>query len=109
MTDANLLTAILDSLPTPILFADTGHIVRYMNRAARTHYTGGAQLLGTSLLDCHNERSQQIMVEVLAAMEAGEEERLISEGAEERIYMRAVRAPDGQLLGYYERYEPRGL
>lgn len=107
MIDPSLLAAILDSLDSPILFADTEHVTRYMNQAAITHYTGGAGLIGQSLLDCHNERSQQIMREVLAALQAGEEERLISEDEEERIYMRAVRGAEGRLLGYYERYEPR--
>ncbi|MBN1485760.1 MAG: PAS domain-containing protein [Chloroflexia bacterium] len=105
MPDAQLLAAILDSLQAPILFADTEHVTRYMNRAAITHYTGGEKLLGQSLLDCHNERSQQIMREVLLALQQGEKERLISEDEGERIYMRAVRDPQGRLLGYYERYE----
>jgi PAS domain-containing protein len=34
MTDPTLLAAILDSLKDPILFADTDHIIRYMNKAA---------------------------------------------------------------------------
>jgi len=46
------------------------------------------------------------MIEILAAMQAGEEERLITDDEENRIYMRAVRGADGQVLGYYERYEP---
>jgi hypothetical protein len=46
------------------------------------------------------------MVDILAAMHAGEEERLITDNEEHRIYMRAVRDQDGRVLGYYERYEP---
>ncbi len=103
--DPSLLAAILDSLPTPILFADTGHIVRYMNRTACEHYSGGETLLGSNLLDCHNERSQQIIVGVLAELQAGREERLIEQDETRRIYMRAVRDPHGHLLGYFERYE----
>lgn len=106
MSDTALMAAILDSLTDPILFADTGHITRYMNRAAMTHYTGGENLIGRSVLACHNEESQRIMIEILAAMRDGEEERLITDDKENRIYMRAVRSPDGGLLGYYERYEP---
>ena len=107
MTDATLLAAILDSLNSPILFTDTEHVTRYMNQAAMAHYEGGAGLIGQSLLDCHNERSQQIMQEVLVALQAGEEERLISEDEKEHIYMRAVRDAEGRLLGYYERYQSR--
>ncbi len=48
------------------------------------------------------------MVEILAAFQTGEDERLITDNAKHRIYMRAVRDPVGKLLGYYERYEPPG-
>ncbi len=104
--DASLLAAILDSLPGPILFADTEHVTRYMNRAAMAHYSGGASLIGRSLLDCHNEQSQQMMKEILAAMYDGLEEQLISDDEEHRVYMRVVHDADGRVLGYYERYEP---
>jgi len=107
MIDAALMAAILDSLKDPLLFADTDHVIRYMNKAAIAYYEGGASLIGRSLLDCHNEQSQQQIIEILAAMQAGEEEeRLITDNEEHRIYMRAVRDADGQVLGYYERYEP---
>jgi DUF438 domain-containing protein len=106
MRDATLLAAILDSLKDPILFADTDHITRYMNKAAMAFYTGGKSQIGRSLLDCHNEQSQKMMIEILAAMHEGEEERLITDDEEQRIYMRVVRGANSQVLGYYERYEP---
>lgn len=107
MSDAARMAAILDSLKDPILFADTEHVTRYMNRAAIAFYEEGESLIGRSLLDCHNERSQQMMVDILAAMQSeGLEEQLITDDEEHRIFMRAVRDPDGGVLGYYERYEP---
>jgi PAS domain-containing protein len=107
MIDAARMAAILDSLKDPILFADTQHVTRYMNRAAVAFYTEGERLIGRSLLDCHNERSQQMMIDILAAMQTdGLEEQLITDDEERRIYMRAVRDLDGGVLGYYERYEP---
>jgi PAS domain-containing protein len=107
MVDATLMAAILDSLKDPVLFADTDHVTRYMNRAAVAHYEEGKSLIGRSLFDCHNERSQRMMVEILAAMQTeGLEEQLITDDEEHRIYMRAVRDTDGEVLGYYERYEP---
>ena len=107
MIGASLMAAILDSLKDPILFADTEHVTRYMNTAAIAHYAeDGENLIGQSLLNCHNERSQQMMIQILAEMHEGSEERLITDNAKYRIYMRAVRGTDGQLLGYYERYEP---
>lgn len=105
MPDVDLAAAVLDSLTDPILVADTDHVVIYMNRAAVLHYTGGAELLGTSLLDCHNERSRGIILETLEALTEGEEERLISSTSERRIFMRAVRGRDGSVIGYYERYD----
>lgn len=106
MVSKMLLAAILDSLQEPILVADTRHITRYMNRAAIEFYEEGESLIGRSLLDCHNERSQQMMVEILAEMHRGLTERLITDNEEHRIYMRVVRGPGGEVLGYYERYEP---
>ena len=105
MIDATLMAAILDSLKNPMTFVDTKHIIRYMNKAAIAHFDEGLALMGTSVLDCHNQESQKIIIEIMAAMRDGEEERLIEDGEKSRIYMRAVRDSEGQLLGYYERYE----
>jgi PAS domain-containing protein len=107
MIDATLMASILDSLRDPVLVADTEHVTRYMNKAAIAHYKEGESLVGRSLLDCHNAESQQMMIDILVAMQAdGLEEQLITDNAKHRIYMRAVRDPGGQVLGYYERYEP---
>ncbi len=103
---AALIAALLDSMKEPVLFADTEHKIRYMNKAAIAHYPEGESLIGRSLLDCHNESSQQIIIETLAALKGGEEERLITQNENHSVYMRAVRDSEGSLLGYYERYEP---
>ena len=113
MIDTTLMAAILDSLKAPVLFGDTQHVTRYMNRAAVAFYEGGESLIGQSLLECHNEQSQQMMIDILAAMQAGQiDEQLITESLiidnqERQVYMRAVRDSGGQLQGYYERYEPK--
>ena len=106
MINSEYLAAILDSLKDPVLVADTEHVTRYMNKAAKAYYEEGEDLIGRSLLDCHNERSQQMMVEILAEMHQGLEERLITDNEKHRIFMRVVRDREGQVLGYYERYEP---
>ncbi len=106
MIDASFLGAILDSLKDPILVADTEHVTLYMNKAAIAHYEEGEALVGRSLLDCHNERSQRTMKEILAEMHEGLDERLITDDDERRIYMRVVRDVAGEVLGYYERYAP---
>ncbi len=42
-------------------------------------------------------------------MHTSEDERLITDDEKHRIFMRAVRNDDGDVLGYYERYEPPAL
>jgi DUF438 domain-containing protein len=106
MISKSTMAAIMDSLKGPVLFADTNHVTRYMNKAAIAYYTDGEAQIGRSLLDCHNETSQAMMVEILAAMHEGLEEQLISGEEGHRVYMRAVRDHDGRVIGYYERYEP---
>ncbi len=106
MIDVTLMASILDSLKDPLVFADTDHIIRYMNRAAIAHYEDGENLIGRSIMDCHNAQSQAMILEILQGMRSGEEERLITDNEEHRIYMRAVRDAGGEILGYYERYEP---
>jgi len=106
MIDASTMAAILESLKDPVMFVDTGHIIRYMNKAAVAHFDDGEALLGTSVLDCHNEHSCKVIVETLAAMRQGEDERLITDNEKHRIYMRAVRDASGEVIGYYERYAP---
>jgi PAS domain-containing protein len=106
MNDAAFLTAILDAIDEPILVADTDHVIRTMNKAAIAFYDGGSALLGTSLLDCHNQESQQMILQILDAMEDGIDQQVFSDDGKQRITMRAIRDRQGQLLGYTERYDP---
>ncbi len=108
MIDRTTLIAFVESLKDPFVFADTAHVIRYMNKAAIAHYDDGAALIGRSLFDCHNDKSRRIIEETLEAFHAGEEERLITVDDDRLIYMRVVRDGDGKVMGYYERYEPRG-
>ncbi len=98
--------SLLNSIKDPILFADTNHIVQYMNKAGIEYYEEGEDLLKSNLLKCHNEESQKMMVEILAEMQTGLEEKIITDNEKYRIFMRAVRDEKGNLLGYFERYEP---
>ena len=98
--------SLLNSIKDPILVADINHIVQYINKAAIAHYSEGDKLLKTNLLKCHNEVSQKIMIDILAEMQNGLEEKLITDNEKYRIFMRAVRDNRGNLIGYFERYEP---
>jgi PAS domain S-box-containing protein len=102
----SLLEAFIESMGQPFVFVDTGHTIRYVSRTAESHYgMEKSELLGKSIFDCHNPESCRVIREVFTALEQGEEERLITDNARHRIWMRAVRGPDAELLGYFERYE----
>ena len=107
MTDPHLLSLLLDSLKDPFVFTDTDHVIRYMNKAAKAHYKQGEALIGTSLLDCHNPESCRVILEIFEEFKNNRlDEKLITDNTKYRIYMRAVRGGNGELIGYYERYEP---
>lgn len=107
--DNRTLHALLDSLIDPIVFADTDHIVRYLNQAAVLHFKEGRTLLEKSILECHNDQSNAEIITILAKMKQGLDEQLITDNDNQRIFMRAVRDSSGQLLGYYERYENKNI
>ena len=106
--EIRLMNLMMDSLKDPFVFVDTDHVIRYMNKSAISRYErwGGAELLGKSIFDCHNEHSCEAILEVLREMQDGGEEKLVTDNAKHRAYMRVVRDEAGQLIGYYERYEP---
>ncbi len=107
LTD-DLLMAFLDSLKDAFVFVDTGHIIRYMNKPACDRYKGRPAEVGRSIFDCHNANSKQVMLAVFDRLKQGEDEEIITDNEEYRVFMRAVRDRDGNLIGYYERFEPPG-
>ncbi len=77
-----------------------------MNTVAIGHYEEGEDLLQSNLLKCHNEESQEMMIDILSEMKNGLDEKLIIDNEKHRIFMRAVRDGKDNLIGYFERYEP---
>jgi DUF438 domain-containing protein len=106
MEQLELLTLILDSWNKSFVFADTDHIIRYMNAQARQHYAKWGDVLGKSIFDCHNANSCEMIRDCFARLQNGEEEVLFTDNQKHRVYMRGVRDTKGKLIGYYERYEP---
>jgi len=102
----DLYSILLDNLKDPFVFVDNDHIIRYMNNTAVNRYRAGEALLGQSIFSCHNSESKQIILEIFDKMKNGLVEEIISDTEQHRIYMRGVRDRDGNLIGYYERYEP---
>lgn len=102
--------AILDSVKHPIVFVDNDHIIRFMNRAAKVRYyerRGYAELIGKSILDCHNPVSINQIMQAYKRLENGEDEvRLhLDKDREKATVFVGVRDDNGRLLGYYERSE----
>ncbi len=109
MNELDFLPAILESLVEPIVFVDTGHIIRFVNQAARKKYAKRVKgsLVGMSIFGCHKEKSNTIIRKILEQMqnEGLDEQFLHNNKIGQKIYMRAVRDSSGNLLGYYERFE----
>lgn len=106
MDKEKLLIAFVNSIPDPVVIADTGHMIVHANRAADTIMGKNGPLEGRHLFDCHNENSKRILNEVLEKLKGGNEEVQITDRSEgkQRTFMRAIRDSDGKLIGYYERY-----
>jgi PAS domain S-box-containing protein len=107
--DSLTLRALLDSIADPIVFADSDHVIRYLNpAAARQHAAKGrTDLLGKSLADCHKPESMEKIRRIHAQLQDGVDEVFEAVNRKnQRVFVRAVRDDDRRLLGYYERFEP---
>ncbi|MBI9086862.1 MAG: PAS domain-containing protein [Desulfobacterales bacterium] len=101
--------AILDSIPHRLVFVDSTHVIRYLNRAAKAwFYTkrGFSELVGQSLFACHKPESRDTILALYERLRQGEEAVFVKVTPEkEKASMIAVRDPDGNLIGYWERFE----
>lgn len=102
----NIHSILLNSLKDELVFVDTNHVIRYGNSAAILRYKDDEPFIGRSIFSCHNSTSNNIIIEIFEKMKSGLEEEIITDNDKHRIYMRAVRDDNGNLLGYYERFEP---
>jgi DUF438 domain-containing protein len=96
---------ILESFTDPVAFVDAGHIIRYMNPAARIHYAKWGDVIGKSIFACHNENSGKIIRDIFTQLQNAKKEVIIHDSEKHRVYMRGVYDGDEKLIGYYERYE----
>jgi DUF438 domain-containing protein len=100
---------ILDSIPYPIVFVDTEHVIRYMNRTARFQYgqmRGYGDLIGKSIFECHNDASKEKIMQAVEKLKNHGNEIFLGVGVNnQRIYINPVRDENGVLLGYFERFE----
>ena len=83
-----------------------------MNPSAIQSYenNGGDKLIGTSILECHNEKSAEKIQEVVEWFSANETHNMVytfyNEKQNKDVYMVALREK-GKLIGYYEKHEYR--
>ncbi len=108
-----LFKSVLEQDRAAIVLCDLQHTIVYMNPAATARYAnrGGAALVGRSLLDCHGPASNAMIERVAAWFAADQSHNIIytyrNEKENKDVYMVALRADDGTLIGYYEKHEYR--
>lgn len=104
--------SIVDQDRSAIVICNLKHEIIYMNPAAVFNYAkrGGEQLVGQSLLDCHNSESVARIRQVIKWFSESEEHNIVytfhNEKQNKDVYMVALR-DEGKLIGYYEKHEYR--
>lgn len=105
--------SIVDSDIAPIVICDTEHKIIYMNPAAVERYAnkGGAELIGQSLLDCHNDESNEKIKCIVDWFDRDFDNNRVftfhNPKENKDVYMIALRDEKGKLIGYYEKHEYR--
>lgn len=105
--------SVMEQDQCAVVICNLEHEIIYMNPAAVDRYAkrGGAELVGKSLLDCHNARSNDIIRKVVAWFgESTEHNRIYTfhnDKENKDVYMIALRDEAGTLIGYYEKHEYR--
>lgn len=108
-----LMKSVLEQDRAAIVICDLDHTIVYMNRTAKLRYAkrGGEALLGRSLLNCHNEHSNELIKKVLAWFAESTDNNMIYTYHDEKenkdVYMVALRDETQNLIGYYEKHEYR--
>lgn len=110
---AAFFQSIVEQDRCAVVICNVQHEIIYMNPAAIERYAkrGGAKLVGSSILDCHNEKSGEIIRNVTAWFAESVEHNILytyhNEKENKDVYMVALRDKDGALIGYYEKHEYR--
>ena len=87
-----------------VVICDMNDTIIYMNPAAKERYKKHGDLIGKSIMDCHNERSCQKIREVVEWFKQSAENNIIF------TYHNPKENKDGEnkeLIGYYEKHEYR--
>lgn len=108
---------LIDANDQPVVICDLEHIIVYMNPAAAKRYeaAGGINMIGSSIFNCHNANSQERIKNNVDIMKADRTVNKVFEihstrhGANNDVYTAAIRDENGDLIGYYEKFEDKNL
>lgn len=103
--------SIIEQERAAVVICNLQHEIIYMNPAAVTRYQKHGSLIGTSLLDCHSEASNEKIKQVVDWFSEDASHNMVytfrNEKEKKDVYMVALRDDDGGLIGYYEKHEYR--
>ncbi len=105
----DLFKSVLDMDRSPVVICDLKHTIVYMNKTAIERYH--KDLTGSSLLDCHNAKSNEMIIKIVDWFRESTDNNMIythkNEKENKDVYMVALRNDEGNLIGYYEKHEYR--
>lgn len=105
----DLFKSIIETDRAAVVVCDVNHTIVYMNNAAKEKYR--KDLTGCSLLNCHNEKSNEIIIKIVDWFKKSAENNMIytykNVKQNKDVYMVALRDDGGNLIGYYEKHEYR--
>ena len=114
MEYSSFYKSVLDQDRCAVVLCNLQHEIVYMNEAAAVNYAkwGGKELLGKSLLNCHNVQSNEMNKQVVDWFAVAEDHNIVfthhNPKQNKDVYMVALRE-NGKLIGYYEKHEFRNL
>ena len=114
MTNLNeIYKSVLEADRAAVVICDLEHTIIYMNPVAIERYAkwGGKDLMGKSLLNCHNEKSREMIEKVIDWFKVSKDHNIVytffNQKENKDVYMVALRNEEGNLIGYYEKHEYR--
>ena len=110
---SKVFKSVLESDRAAVVICDLEHKIIYMNPVAISRYEkwGGKDLLGRNLLDCHNDKSKEMISKVVDWFKSSTDNNLVYTSYNQKenkdVYMVALRDDSGNLIAYYEKHEYR--
>lgn len=105
--------SVLEQDTAAVVLCNLEHEIIYMNPAAKARYAkhNGGNLVGKSLSNCHNPKSNEKIEKVVEWFGKSKDNNIIYTSFNPKenkdVYMVALRDDDGNLIGYYEKHEYR--